>query len=641
MTRTTTNKIPAWRRLPIGVEVNADGTAHARVWAPRRSSVELVTYDAAGNADRVLPLASEEGGYFSGCAAGVGSGTRYRFRLDGGEAFPDPASRYQPEGPHGPSQVVDPTFSWTDAGWRGISLAGQVISEIHIGTFTPEGTFRAAAEKMDALADVGITVIEVMPIADFPGKFGWGYDGVNLYAPTRLYGTPADFRALVDAAHAHGLGVILDVVYNHLGPDGNYLIQYSDRYVGRRPTEWGDSLNLDGEDSGPVRDFVIGNAEYWISEFHLDGLRLDATQQIYDESDPHIIAEVVARVRAAGGDRETIVIAENEPQDNRLMRSPADGGFGVDALWNDDFHHAAFVAMTGKAEAYCSGYRGTPQEFVSGAKYGFLYQGQFFAWQKDRRGTPALHFGPTRFVNFLESHDQVANLSRNRRVHQLTSPGLFRAMTGLLLLSPQTPMLFQGEEYNASSPFPFFAAHDGDLARMVSEGRATFLTQFPSVAAVGAVNVMPDPASPDTFASAKLDWDERERHREALALHRDLIALRKSDPVISAQRGVAEHGIDGAVIDTGAFVLRYFAVDGDDRLLVVNLNARFHADPIAEPLLAPPSGMRWRTIWSSEDPRYGGSGTAELDAKGQGWWISAQSAVLLAPAELDAETPSR
>ena len=641
MARTTTSKIPAWRRLPIGVEVSADGTAHARVWAPRRSSVELVTYDDAGNADRVLPLASEEGGYFSGCAPGVGSGTRYRFRLDGGEAFPDPASRYQPEGPHGPSQVVDPTFSWTDAGWRGISLAGQVISEIHIGTFTPEGTFRAAAEKLDALADVGITVIEVMPVADFPGKFGWGYDGVNLYAPTRLYGTPADLRALVDAAHVRGLGVILDVVYNHLGPDGNYLIHYSDRYAGKRPTEWGDSLNFDGEDSGPVRELVIHNAEYWISEFHIDGLRLDATQQIYDESDRHIIGDIVAHARAAAGDRTIIVVAENEPQDRRLLMNPKDGGFGLDALWNDDFHHAAFVAMTGKAEAYCSGYRGTPQEFVSSAKYGFLYQGQFFAWQKDRRGTPALHFGPTRFVNFLESHDQVANLSRNRRVHQLTSPGLFRAMTGLLLLSPQTPMLFQGEEYNASSPFPFFAAHNGDLARMVSAGRATFLTQFPSVAAVGAVNVMPDPASPDTFAAAKLDWGERERHREALALHRDLIALRKSDPVISAQRGVAEHGIDGAVIDTGAFVLRYFAADGNDRLLVVNLHARLHADPIAEPLLAPPSAMRWRTIWSSEDPRYGGSGTAELDAKGQGWWIGAQSAVLLAPAELDAETPSR
>ena len=431
-------------------------SAHARVWAPRRKSVELVTFGEDGAAGRVVPLEREDGGFFSACAPGVKAGTRYRYRLDGGDAFPDPASRYQPDGPHGPSQVVDPTtFNWTDAGWRGISRAGQIISEIHIGTFTPEGTFRAATAKLDALADVGITAIEIMPIADFPGKFGWGYDGVNLYAPTRLYGTPDDLRALVDAAHARGLGVILDVVYNHLGPDGNYLTQFSDRYVGKKPTEWGDSLNFDGEDSGPVRELVVRNAEYWITEFHLDGLRLDATQQIYDDSDRHIIADVVAAARAAAGEREILVVGENEPQDTRLIRSPETGGYGVDALWNDDFHHAAFVAMTGKAEAYYSDYRGTPQEFVSAAKHGFLYQGQYYAWQKDRRGTPALDFGPTSFVNFLESHDQVANLSRSRRVHQLTSPALFRAMTALLLLSPQTPMLFQGEEWNASSPFPF------------------------------------------------------------------------------------------------------------------------------------------------------------------------------------------
>lgn len=641
MPRTTTTTIPAWRRLPIGVEVNADGTAHARVWAPRRKSVELVTFGDGGAADRVVPLAREDDGYFSGCASGLKAGTRYRYRLDGGDAFPDPASRYQPDGPHGPSQVIDPTFSWTDAGWRGISRAGQIISEIHIGTFTQEGTFRAAAERLDALADVGITAIEIMPLADFPGQFGWGYDGVNLYAPCRLYGTPSDLRALIDAAHARGLGVILDVVYNHLGPDGNYLVHYSDRYVGKRPTEWGDSLSFDGEDSGPVRELVVRNAEYWISEFHFDGLRLDATQQIYDDSERHIIADVVASARAAAGDRLVIVVGENEPQETRLIRSPADGGFGVDALWNDDFHHASFVAMTGKAEAYNSDYRGTPQEFVSAAKRGFLYQGQYYAWQKDRRGTPALHFGPMSFVNFLESHDQVANLSRSRRVHQLTSPALFRAMTALLFLSPQTPMLFQGGEWSASPPFPFFAGHTGDLARKVREGRATFLTQFPSVAAAGVDQMLPDPDSPETFASAKLDWAERDRNREVLALHRDLIALRKSDPVLATRADADWPGIDGAVIDTHAFVLRYFAADGLDRLLVVNLGPLLRTVSIAEPLLAPPQDMRWRTAWSSEDLTYGGSGTPELGVKGRGWLISPQSAVFLAPAELDAETPAR
>ena len=641
MARTITSTIPAWRRLPIGVEVNADGTSHARVWAPRRKSVELVTFREDGTADRVFPLAREDGGYFSGCAPGVRAGGRYRYRLDGGDAFPDPASRYQPEGPHGPSQVVDPTFNWTDAGWRGINAAGQVISEIHIGTFTPRGTFRAAAEKLDSLADVGITAIEIMPLADFPGEFGWGYDGVNLYAPTRLYGTPDDFRALVDAAHGRGLAVILDVVYNHLGPDGNYLMRFSDRYIGKKPTEWGDSLNFDGEDSGPVRELVVRNAGYWISEFHLDGLRLDATQQIYDDSDRHIIADVVVAARAAAGEREILIVGENEPQDNRLIRSAEKGGFGVDALWNDDFHHAGFVAMTGKAEAYCSDYRGTPQELVSAAKRGFLYQGQYYAWQKDRRGTPALDFGPSSFINFLESHDQVANLSRSRRVHQLTSPTLFRAMTALLFLSPQTPMLFQGEEWNASSPFPFFAGHAGDLARMVRDGRAEFLRQFPGAAAARVDQLLPEPSSPDTFAAAKLDWNERALHPEVVALHRDLIALRKSDPVLATRESADWRGIDGAVIDPHAFVLRYFAPDGLDRLLLVNIGALLRTPAIAEPLLAPPQDMRWRTIWSSEDPKYGGSGTPEAAVRGRGWWMNAQSAVFLAPAELDAETAPR
>ena len=626
MARKTALTIPAWRRLPIGVEVSADGNAHARVWAPRRTSVELVTYSGDLVAS-VVPLEHEKDGYFSGVLPGVAVGTRYRFRLDGGDAFPDPASREQPDGPHGPSQVVDPSaFRWTDSGWSGIGLAGQIILEIHVGTFTPAGTFRAAIDKLDALVDVGFTTIEIMPIADFGGRFGWGYDGVSMYAPTRLYGTPDDLRALVDAAHARGLGVILDVVYNHLGPDGNYLGQFSDKYFSGKATEWGDAHNFDGHSSGPVREFFIENAGYWISEFRLDGLRLDATQSIFDESDSHLIADVVARARAAAGDRGIIVIAENERQDRRLL-----DGFGVDALWNDDFHHASFVALTGTTEAYNSGYRGTPQEFVSVAKYGFLYQGQYYAWQKDRRGTPALRFGPSRYVNYIESHDQVANSPHSQRLHKLTSPGRFRAMTALLLLGPQTPMLFQGEEFGATSPFFYFADHGGELGRMVHLGRAEFLSQFPSFLAGGGIKQLPDPANDATFTDCKLDWTERETHPEALALHRDLIALRTSDPVISRQPGAIELGIDGSVIGERAFVLRFFGANNDDRLLIVNFDARFHCDPIAEPLLAPPAGGLWRNIWSSEDPRYGGDGMSDVDVKGDGWWIPAQAAVLLAP----------
>jgi maltooligosyltrehalose trehalohydrolase len=639
----TTNPItPAWRRLPVGVEIDAKGQAHARVWAPRRKSVELVCIRPDGGIGDTATLTREPSGYFSGFIAGLQVGSRYKFRLDGGDAFADPASRYQPQGPHGPSQVVDPSsFTWTDDAWRGLAIDGQVISEIHIGTFSETGTFRGAIEKLDAIADVGITALEIMPVADFGGEFGWGYDGVNLYAPTRLYGTPDDFRALVNASHERGIGIILDVVYNHLGPDGNYLTQFSESYLGSKPTEWGDAINFDGENSAPVREFIIENAAYWITEFHVDGLRLDATQQIFDQSPNYIVADIVTRARAAAGDRSIVIVGENEPQQVRFVKPQGDGGYGLDALWNDDFHHAAFVAASGKAEAYYSGYTGRAQEFVSAAKYGFLYQGQYYAWQKNRRGTSALHVDPKRFVNYLESHDQVSNLARSRRMHQLTDPARLRALTALLLLLPQTPMLFQGQEFCASAAFPYFAGHKGDLARQVREGRAKFVSQFPSAAAAGAFDILPDPADPRTVEMSRIDWSERQTHSGALRLHRDLIALRKSDPVISAQRGANRGGLDGIVITDHAFALRYFAADDLDRLLVVNLGARKLMDPLAEPLTAPPTNCRWRTLWASEDPRYGGSGAPDVDVEGKGWIIPAHAAVLLHAEPLDDTQASR
>ena len=452
-----TGRPPSLRRYPIGVEFlhrsSGPPQVHARVWAPECGLVELVTQDDPGTTIG-SPLDSEGNGYFSGSIENVQPGTKYRFRLDGGDAFPDPASRYQPEGPHGPSAIIDPaTFGWTDADWKGVRLAGQVLYELHVGTFTREGTFRAAIDRLGDLADVGVTTIEIMPLADFPGRFGWGYDGVNLFAPSHLYGTPDDFRAFVDAAHRRQLGVILDVVYNHLGPDGNYLPRFSSRYLSGKRTEWGDALNFDGEASAPVREFFVTNARYWIDEFHLDGLRLDATQQIFDASSPHIIAEVASAVRDAAGDRATIVVGENEPQDAGLLHSREDDGCALDALWNDDFHHTAWVAATGRAEAYYCGYRGSPQEFISAAKYGFLFQGEWFDWQHRRRGTPALDLSPERFIVFTQNHDQVANTARGQRIHRETSPGRHRALTALLLLLPQTPMLFQGQEFAASSPF--------------------------------------------------------------------------------------------------------------------------------------------------------------------------------------------
>jgi maltooligosyltrehalose trehalohydrolase len=617
-------------RLPVGAEITTEGV-HFRVWAPRARLVEVVLDDGG----LAVALAPGPGGYHDGVAEAATRGTRYRFRLDGGPLLPDPASRFQPEGPHGPSAVVDPsTFPWTDGGWRGVGLKGQVLYEMHVGTFTPAGTWEAAARELPELARAGITVIELMPVADFPGRFGWGYDGVDLFAPTRLYGEPDDFRRFVDRAHALGLGVILDVVYNHLGPDGNYLKEFSgDYFTDRYPNDWGEAINFDGEGSGAVREFVLANAAHWIEEYHLDGLRLDATQQIYDASPEHILAALSRRVRAAAGGRATLLIAENEPQDVRVVRSLEAGGYGLDAVWNDDFHHAAVVALTGLTAAYYSDYRGTAQEFVSVMKRGFLYQGQRYRWQKKRRGTSTVGLPPATFVTFIQNHDQIANSARGHRRHLLTSPGRYKAMTALMLLGPGTPLLFQGQEFGASAPFLYFADHKPELARLVRRGRADFLRQFPALAAPEMQKQLPDPADPATFEHSKLDLSERERHAETYALHRDLLALRREEAVFASQR---PDGLDGAVLAEEAFVLRYFDGGQDDRLLLVNLGRELSIDPAPEPLLAPPTDAHWEVRWSSEDPRYGGFGTAPVESD-EGWRLPAESAIVMRPAR---DTPA-
>jgi maltooligosyltrehalose trehalohydrolase len=621
------------RRYAIGAETGASGV-HVRVWADAHDRVELVfreagTKRALGSSE----LQPDGGGYFAAAVRGLRPGSLYSFRLDGDELLlPDPASRFQPEGPHGPSQVIDPAFAWTDGGWRGVERRGQVIYEMHVGTFTPEGTCAAAAEQLPELARLGITVVELMPLADFPGRFGWGYDGVSLWAPTRLYGTPDDLRRFVDRAHASGVGVILDVVYNHLGPDGNYLGRFSSEYfTDRYQNEWGEAINFDGPGAAPVREFFVENAGYWIEEFHLDGLRLDATQQIFDASPRHLVAEVAARVRqaAAAAGRSAYISVENEPQDPRCVRSPERGGYGCDALWNDDFHHSARVALTGRNEAYYSDYLGTPRELVSATRWGYLFQGQHSHWQRKRRGEASLDLEATQFVSFLENHDQVANSLRGARLHELTSPARLRALTALLLLSPQTPMLFQGQEFASSAPFLFFADHEPRLARLVSRGRREFLAQFPSIrqAVESDPEIVPDASSEVTFRHCTLDLGERERHAAVYALHGDLLRLRREDPAIRQQRSDRLHG---AVLTEHAFVLRFLCGSGD-RLLVVNLGADCALAPAPEPLLAPPEGADWREQWSSENPRYGGSGSGSACEDGR-WRLPAESALLFAAA---------
>jgi maltooligosyltrehalose trehalohydrolase len=626
------------RQLPIGAEAESGGGVHFRVWAPERRSVHVVF--PGGPPARTL--AREAGGYFAAHVPGAGPGTRYAFVLDDDPTeYPDPASRFQPEGPHGPSEVIDPTsFPWSDAEWRGLTLGGQVVYELHVGTFTPEGTYAGAAERFEHLRDLGVTCIEIMPVAEFPGRFGWGYDGVDLYAPTRLYGRPDDLRRMIDRAHALGLGVILDVVYNHLGPFGNYLQEFAPAYfTDRYATEWGAAINYDGDDAGPVREFFVENAAYWIREFHLDGLRLDATQAISDASPDHVLAAIARRAREAAGDRSIILVAENEPQHTRLVRPPEGGGFGLDALWNDDFHHSAVVAATGRREAYYTDHAGKPQEFISAAKWGYLFQGQRYRWQEQRRGTASLELPPATFVVFFENHDQVANTARGLRLWQLTTPGRYRALSALVLLSPGTPMLFQGQEFASSRPFLYFADHAPELSGRVTSGRAEFLDQFPSIHDPAMRAQLAVPSAEETFTRCRLDWSEAETRADVLALYRDLLQLRRSERAFSRQEPRA---VDGAVLGAEAFVLRFFdgppgivAPDDEgrdgcgDRLLLVNLGRDLPLDTVPEPLLAPPANCRWTLRWSSEAPRYGGGGTHPIENEHGEWYLPAHSAIVM------------
>jgi maltooligosyltrehalose trehalohydrolase len=616
------------RRLSVGAELQPQGGAHVRVWAPACRRLDLVIPPGVRDGTpRVIPLTREADGHFHGFDESARSGGRYWFRLDGDRLRPDPASRHQPEGPHAPSAYVDPAaFPWTDESRKGLQPIGQVLYEMHVGTFTPEGTWRAAAGALDELARIGITVIEMMPIAEFPGRFGWGYDGVNLYAPAHVYGTPDDLRAFVDRAHALGLGVILDVVYNHLGPDGNYLNEFStDYFTDKYTNDWGRAVNFEGPE--PARQLFVQNASYWIEEFHFDGLRLDATQDIKDDSPRHVMADMIASARTTAGRRAIYIIAENEPQETMIVRPPEQGGYGADALWNDDAHHTSVVALVGRREAYYRDYQGSAQELVSCARFGYLYQGQYYTWQEQRRGTPALDLLPRAFVSYLENHDQVANSAFGRRLHQLSSPARYRAMTAWLLLGPATPMLFQGQEYSSSKPFLYFADHKSELADAVGRGRVEFLAQFPSLTDDRVVRRLAPPANEATFQACKLDAAERERHREAYALHCDLLALRRHDAVLSR---AGAYRPEGAVISSGAFLLRYLDAERGDRLLVVNLDCDLDFAPVREPLLAPPRDARWRMAWSSEAPQYGGQGAPPLNADGP-WLIPGGSALFFVP----------
>lgn len=618
------------RTFPVGAEVMSGGGVHFRVWAPGRSRVQVIFEETNRATDpagvEAFDLKSEPGGYFSGSLRHAEAGMLYRLLLDSREnMFPDPASRFQPRGPLGPSCIVDPRrYQWKEGDWKGLSAKGNVLYEMHVGTFTLEGTWNAARQRLPALARLGITAVEIMPVAEFIGEFGWGYDGVDMFAPYHGYGTPDEFRDFVNAAHRLGLGVILDIVYNHLGVDGNFLKQFSPSYFTERYTnEWGEAINFDGPDSNPVREFFVANAVYWITEFHLDGFRIDATQQLFDSSPEHILAVISRETRKAAGSRSILLVAENEPQDPAMVAGIEQGGKGMDALWNDDFHHSTHVALSGHSDGYYSDYRGTLQELISLVKYGFLFQGQYYSWHKAPRGSSGLWIEPHHMVVYLENHDQIANSSTGYRLHRFCHPGSYRALSAYLLLHPATPMLFQGQEYGAETPFFFFA--DRDRTAALRENRLKFLSQFAAFATQEARENIPDPIEPTTFNASKLRPPADETINPYYLLHRDLLALRKLDPVFSRQ---ARNCIDGAIVGPHAFVLRYFDKEHGDRLLVVNLGPDLQLCPLPEPLLAPEHASWWELLWSSESVRYGGRGTAPVLTE-MGWHLTGYSAVVM------------
>jgi len=511
-------------KLDIGAEVTGQGNTRFRVWAPRVRTVALRMI--SGKKTGTIPLDEEGDGFFSGIIEDVGDCDRYLYLLDGGPERPDPASRYQPEGVHGVSQVVDPKlFQWHDQGWTGIPIQEYVIYELHVGTFTDDGTFEAVIPLLGYLKELGITAVELMPVAQFPGDRNWGYDGVCPFAPHNSYGGPDGLKRLIDACHARGMAIILDVVYNHLGPEGNYLHGFGPYFTDRYRTPWGDAVNFDGPHSDPVRHYFISNALYWITEYHVDALRLDAIHAIYDFSALHILQELGEAAHRQGDalGRRIHVIAESDLNDVRVINPPASGGYGLDAQWNDDFNHALRSLMTGERTGYYSDF-GLFSQLVRSFKEGFVLSGEYSAYRRRRHGCSSAGIPPGKLVVFSQNHDQVGNRMRGERLSEHISVQQLKLVAATVLLSPYVPLLFMGEEYGESAPFPFFVSHgDAELVESVRRGR---LEEF---AAFSHQGLPPDPQSEATFLSAKLDQEQRHRgeHRALFDFYLHLIRLRK------------------------------------------------------------------------------------------------------------------
>ncbi len=536
--------------MPFGAEIQSDGRVRFRLWAPRLREVELCL---CGGADEArLRMAVEDDGWFGMVTGFAAAGTLYAYRIDGGQHVPDPASRYQPDDVHGPSQVVDPErFDWQDGHWRGRPWEEAVIYEMHTGAGSEQGDFNGVAARLDYLVDLGVTVLELMPLADFPGRRNWGYDGVLPFAPDSSYGRPEELKALVQAAHARGLMVLLDVVYNHFGPDGNYLHLYAPAFFStRHATPWGAGINFDGEASHTVREFFIHNALYWLEEYHLDGLRLDAVHAIADEASPDILIELAERVHEGPGRERTIhLVLENDNNASRYLERRTDGRpRWYQAQWDDDVHHALHVLLTGESDGYYQDYVDRPAWYAGRAlTEGFAYQGEPSRYRDGRRrGEPSAGLPPTAFVSFFQNHDQVGNRAFGERIDALAPPEAVRAAAVVRLLSPAPPLLFMGEEFAAATPFLYFCDFAGELAQAVSDGRRAEFARFERLGDRHSRRRLPDPNDPETFACSKLDWDSRRcgEHALRLALYRELLRLRR-EKVVPRLRGVAGRKEEG------------------------------------------------------------------------------------------------
>ena len=499
------------------------------VWAPGRGRVDVVVDGREVHMQR-----ASRGWWRATVAAAPGS--RYGFRLDGGPLRPDPRSPSQPEGPDGPSEVLDHSrFEWQDSAWRGMTMKGAVLYEIHVGTFTPGGTFDSAIEQLPHLVELGVDAVELMPVAEFPGDRGWGYDGVDLFAPHHSYGGPDGLKRLVDACHRHGLGVVIDVVHNHLGPSGNYLAEFGPYFSDRHHTNWGAAINFDGPGSDEVRRFFVDNALGWLRDYHADALRLDAVHAIADESAVHILEQMAEEVDALSVHlrRPLTLIAETDLNDPRFVRSPAAGGYGLDATWADEWHHALHAALTGDATGYYEDF-GDIAALAKALRQAWVYDGIWSEHRGRHHGRSPAGIPGHRFVVFTQNHDQVGNRALGERTSALMSEGRLRVAAALLLTGPFTPLLFQGEEWGASSPFLYFTDHrDPALGRAVTEGRRNEFSYW-----AADPEGIPDPQAESTFARSKLDWGQRDAqpHRGLLEWYRLLIGLRRSTPELSDPR---------------------------------------------------------------------------------------------------------